>query len=255
MRVLRVRSATFGVTAEIEAAWPDLVAAARAAGADTLRVSTTNGGSGSIPLDARVPLEFADVEDPELGMHLGEIATVLPGNDDEGIGRDIAARMPPIDPDDERDIEGMPEDERLALLARLHESAPGVDHERLAAGTLAGRATPDRPSTPPWEFDRWAAEHPGVTLDDLARIRFPEVYAERRGSTVSSFADLLDAPLPPGAMAPTAADEVARWRYLYERGVVRWDAERRAVVHTVDIGEFRAALRAWWRRDGVAGRR
>jgi hypothetical protein len=246
MRVLRVLDVTFGVTPEIEAAWPVVVEAARAGGTDTVHFRTSDGGSGSLPLDDRVPIEFLDVEDPESGRHLGDIVSVLRGDDDEGIGRELDAMSPPLDDFDELDIEGMPEEERLARLAALHASAPGVDHERLAAGALAGRATPDRPNTPPWEFDRWAEEHPDVTLDDLARVRFPEVYAERRGFTVTSFDDLLKGPFPPGAEVPTIAEEIARWRYLHERGVVRWDADRRAVVRTVGFGAHRAALREWF---------
>lgn len=48
------------------------------------------------------------------------------------------------------DIEGMPEVERLAILARIEKERPGMSS--LVAGTLAGPATPDRPNVPVWEY-------------------------------------------------------------------------------------------------------
>ena len=58
------------------------------------------------------------------------------------------------------DLEGMPEDERLAIVERLKGDHPGFDVDRTLAGSLAGRATPGRPDLPPWGYLTHLAVHP-----------------------------------------------------------------------------------------------
>ena len=80
----------------------------------------------------------------------------------------------------------MTEEERLERVRILIESAPeGVDIESLLGGSLAGPVSPDRPDVPPWEYPEYAASHPGVTLEELARVRFP-VRIESTGYTFPS---------------------------------------------------------------------
>lgn len=186
-------------------------------------------------------MSFGDADEPGMHNFAGTIISVLPG-DPRTIGQDLTDRTPPVE---DLDIEGMPEDERLRILADLRASAPDLDHERLAAGTLAGRATPDRPDVPPWEYQRYVDAHPDTSLEELVRVRFPEVYAERRGSTVSSIAeDIDDHGRPKGALF-TVAEALDRWRFLHEAGVVRWDSATRAVEHIGGNGDVFAAQHEW----------
>jgi len=209
------------------------------------------GASGSIPLIERAPVSFHDLDgdgdggdgngDGDWSDLVGTIVAVVP-EDPFAIGRELSASTPPVE---DLDVEGIPEEERQRILAGLQASAPHIDHDRLAAGTLAGRATADRPDVPPWAYERYVDDHPAVSLDDLLRVRFPVVFGERRGSTVSSVAeDLEDHGRPEGPLF-TLAEALDRWRFLHDAGVVRWDRATRAVEHTGHLGEMFVAERAW----------
>lgn len=250
MRVIKLGSAMFAVTAEIEARWSDVEQASRVFaertgdGAPYMQYRTDTDATGSIPLDPETPVAFVDVDEADAHHFVGVIVSVLPG-DPMTIGRDLMARAPRVV---DLDIEGMPEKERLRILERLNADAPRVDHERIAAGTLAGRATPDRPDVPPWGYQQYAEQHPDTSLDELVRVRFPEVFAEERGATVSSIAEFLDDHgLPRGAQF-TVDEALDRWRFLHDAGVVRWNSSTRAVEHVHGFGEVFAAQREWHTR-------
>lgn len=137
----------------------------------------------------------------------------------------------------------MPEDDRLAILEELERHRPGLS--ATAAGTLAGRATPDRPDVPVWEYEEHVAAHPEVALEDLLAVRFPVVFHGGEESTIASVADELR-PLPvPPRRSLTVADVLDRWRRHHVAGVVGWDHARRAVVHLRPLEDHRAVVRAW----------
>lgn len=247
MRVLMIGPVVMGVSPEIEAGWADLEAASRAFAEDRgdaapyVHFRTDAGASGSFPLTPRAPVKFDDVDEPDPDHFRGTIVSMLPG-DPRTIGRDLSARTPPID---DLDIEGLPEHERLKILADLRAATPEVDHERLAAGNLAGRATTDRPDVPPWDYEQYVSSYPDWTLEQLVVVRFPEVFHENRGSTIRSVAEDLDDHGHPEFPVPTLADALDEWRFLREAGVVRWNSVTRAVEHTADLGEVFAARHEW----------
>ena len=141
------------------------------------------------------------------------------------------------------DIEGMPEDERLVLLERLEAEHPGS--ASLAAGTLAGRATPDRPNVAIWDYQRYADDHSDVTIEYLISVRFPVVFFGGEEFTIDSAAEYLRTDPVPPSFIPTVGEVIEMWASLHTAGVVRWDAERRAVEHVRPFDEYRAALREW----------
>jgi hypothetical protein len=255
MRVLVVGPALLGVSADVEASWADLVTRARALAEDRgdhaafVRYRLDTGGSGSMPLDPDAPVTFRDLQELDAERLIGTIVSVLPG-EPRTIWQDLMDRTPPVE---DEDIEGMAEDERLRILEDLRTSAPHVDHERLAAGTLAGRATADRPDVPPWEYKRHVDQHPGTSMQELLRIRFPVVFAGCRGSTISSIAeDIDDHGHPEGALF-TVAEALDRWQFLHDAGVVRWNSSTRAVEHVEGFGEVLVAQHAWATRWSAGG--
>jgi hypothetical protein len=143
-------------------------------------------------------------------------------------------------------IEGMPESERRAILDRLEAAHPGTT--KLARGRLAGRATPDRPDVPIWEYRTYTANHPEVELDELAVIRFPIIFYGGRESTIESAVEHL----APSAFPPTVPisldDVIDLWAQLHSAGVVEWDHERRAVEHVRPYEDYKAVLTEWGAR-------
>ncbi|WIB65755.1 hypothetical protein [Curtobacterium sp. MCBD17_040] len=145
------------------------------------------------------------------------------------------------------DIEGMPEDERLTILAQLEANRPGSAAK--AGGTLAGPATPDRPDIPVWDYQRHVDEHPDVDIADLIAVRFPVVLYGGEDFTITSVADHLNLPVRP-SQPWTLATELDMWNHLHTAGIVRWNSERRAVEHIRPQDDYRAALHEW----GIARR-
>ena len=141
------------------------------------------------------------------------------------------------------DIEGMPEDERFRILQQIETERPGS--ATLAGGKLGGRATPDRPDVPIWQYQRHADTHPEVALDDLVSVRFPVIFYGGVDSTIDSAAEYLRTdPIPPST--PFTLDNVIdMWAWLHAAGVVRWESARRAVEHVRPFTEYRAALEEW----------
>ncbi len=122
------------------------------------------------------------------------------------------------------DIEGMPEEERLAVLQRLKAERPCSSS--LAAGQLAGRATPGRPNVPIWEYQHYVDEHPDVDLGRLISVCFPVVFFGGEEFTIDSAAEHLrtDAFPPPDPW--TLSTVIDMWSKLHAAGGVRWDRGR-----------------------------
>ncbi|MGA1813957.1 hypothetical protein VH571_16360 [Frondihabitans sp. 4ASC-45] len=151
-------------------------------------------------------------------------------------------------------IEGMPEDERLAILDSLEAQRPGSS--TLAGGTLAGPATPNRPNVPIWEYASYSEQHPDVEIDDLVAIRFPVIFYGGDEFTIYSAAEYLRTdPVPPPR--PMGLDSIIdMWRHLHAAGIVAWDSEKRAVEHRQPISAYKAAVAEWgthWRAREQTG--
>ncbi|WP_146243995.1 hypothetical protein [Curtobacterium sp. MCBD17_013] len=140
-------------------------------------------------------------------------------------------------------IEGMPEEERLAILQSLEAEHPGA--AALAGGTLAGPATPDRPNVPIWEYENYAEQHPDVDLEDLVAVRFPVILHGSDDFTVDSAAEYLRTDPVPPTTPMTLGSVVDLWRHLHATGVVAWDSDRRAVEHRRPLDDYRTAVAAW----------
>jgi hypothetical protein len=141
------------------------------------------------------------------------------------------------------DIEGMPEAGRLAKLEELERQRPGL--AKLAGGVLAGRATPDRPDVPIWDYLQFAADHPEVTLDALSTVRFPVIFFEGEDFTIDSVVESLRTdPFPPPV--PKTLDSVIdRWNTLHAAGVVEWNSDKRAVEMIRPMSEYKRVLGEW----------
>jgi hypothetical protein len=139
------------------------------------------------------------------------------------------------------DIEGMPETERLAKLGELERERPGL----AAGGVLAGRATPDRPNVPIWDYLQFAADHPEVTLDELTAVRFPVIFFDGEDFTIDSAGESLrtDPVRPP--VPETLESVIDRWKALHAAGVVQWNSDKRAVEMIRPMNEYTRVLRDW----------
>lgn len=151
------------------------------------------------------------------------------------------------------DIEGMPEEERLALLKGLDAERPGSSS--LAAGTLAGRATSGRPNVAIWDYQRYADDHSDVSIEDLVEVRFPVIFFGGQDFTIDSAAEYLRTDPVPTPRLPTVSEVINMWSALHAAGVVRWDEERRAVEHVRPSGEYRKVLREWHAGQGATSNR
>lgn len=140
-------------------------------------------------------------------------------------------------------IEGMPEDERLAILADLERTREGLSSK--AAGTLAGPATPDRPDVPVWKYEDFHRAHPDVSMETLAGTRFPVVFFGGDRFTIDSVAEHLDND-PAWIPSMTIESVIDSWRALFEAGVVRWDSQRRAVEFIKPDEDRKKVYEAWW---------
>jgi hypothetical protein len=140
-------------------------------------------------------------------------------------------------------IEGMPEEERLAILVSLEAEHPGAAAR--AGGTLAGPATSNRPNVPIWDYEDYAEQHPDVNLEDLVAIRFPVVFHGGDDFTITSAAEHLRTDQVPPSTPMTLGSVVDLWRHLHTTGVVAWDSDRRAVKHRRPLDEYRTAVAAW----------
>ncbi|KPG80230.1 hypothetical protein AEQ27_12680 [Frigoribacterium sp. RIT-PI-h] len=143
------------------------------------------------------------------------------------------------------DIEGMPEEERLAVLASLEALHPGLS--KTASGTLAGPATRDRPDVPIWDYEQYSQERPEVELDDLVAVRFPVIFYGGEDFTIDSAAEHLrtDPVAPP--VPVTLASVLDMWKQLHTAGVVAWDHDQRAVEHVRPQQAYEAVVARWGR--------
>ena len=137
----------------------------------------------------------------------------------------------------------MPEQKRLAILDRLERTRPGLS--KLAGGQLAGRATPDRPNVPIWDYLTFAAAHPEISIDELAQIRFPLVYFGGEDFTIESAADDLKPRPIPSRKPLTLETVVDMWVALFTGGIVRWNSDLRAVEMIQPMSDYARVLREW----------
>jgi hypothetical protein len=138
--------------------------------------------------------------------------------------------------------EDVDEAERLRTLARLEALHPGSS--ALAAGRLAGPATAGRRDVPIWEYVEYARREADVTLEELARIRFPIYFSESDDFTVAA-ADQF-----PGGLVSA----VALWEGLRRGGLVDWDDERRGIRILRPMAEYGAAVTDWYRSRSTTRR-
>jgi len=141
------------------------------------------------------------------------------------------------------DIEGMPEEERLAVLASLEALHPGLS--KTASGTLAGPATRDRPNVPIWDYEQYGQEHLEVKLEDLVAVRFPVIFYGGEDFTIDSAAERLRKDPVAPAVPVTLASVLDLWKQLHAAGVVAWDHDRRAVEHVRPQQVYDAVLARW----------
>jgi hypothetical protein len=141
------------------------------------------------------------------------------------------------------EIEGMPEQNRLLTLARLEAARPGLS--ALAAGALAGPATPDRPNVPIWDYASHVHEHSDIHLEDLVNVRFPVVFYGGADFTIDSAAEYLRTDSVAAPVPVTLPSVLELWQRLHDAGIVEWDRERRAVVHLKPLGEHSAVVADW----------
>lgn len=137
----------------------------------------------------------------------------------------------------------MPEEQRLAILRSLEAEHPGA--AALAAGELAGPATPDRPNVPIWEYENYAEQHPDVNVDDLVTVRFPVIFHGGNDFTIDSAAEYLRTDPVPPPTPMTLGEVIDLWRHLHAAGVVAWDSDRRAVEHCRPFDDYEIAVAAW----------
>jgi hypothetical protein len=107
------------------------------------------------------------------------------------------------------------EQQRLERLRAPQSAYPDVDVSGLAAGTLAGPASPERPSVPVWEYLEYRAAHPEMSMEAISRARF-QVALLGGGTLAMSIAELT-APGPhPPTLAITPKDLIDLYRLIDE---------------------------------------
>jgi hypothetical protein len=141
------------------------------------------------------------------------------------------------------DIEGMPEAKRLARLEELEPQRPGL--AKLVGGVLTGRATPERPNVPIWDYLQFAADHPEVTLDELIEIRFPVNFLKGEDFTIDPAAESLRTDPVPPPVPETLDSVIERWKALHTAGVVEWNIDKRAVEMIRPMNEYKRVLDKW----------
>lgn len=149
----------------------------------------------------------------------------------------------------------MTEEERLERVRILKASAPeGVDIEGLLGGSLAGPVSPDRPDVPPWEYPEYAASHPRVTLEELAKVRFP-IRIESTGYTFPcSIHEFAKPGATPDPVPKTLLDAVDFFVEKHAVGAWRWDVADRTVIAHDDVAPDAATFHAAW-QERIARRR
>lgn len=140
-------------------------------------------------------------------------------------------------------IEGIPESERLATLAELDRAHPGSSNR--VAGVLAGPATEGRPDVPAWDYLKYTAAHPDVSLSQLAAIRFPVVFFGGSDFTIRSVDEFLHDPSTPLSGVETVESIIDMWQAVYAAGVVVWNSSLRAVEMVKPLAEYTQVLRNW----------
>jgi hypothetical protein len=111
---------------------------------------------------------------------------------------------------------------------------------------MAGPAGPDRPPVSVWEYLDYLKDHPEMSLDQLAAVRFPiDLYEEER--TVTSLASFIalteNAPGP----AATIEEVIHLYRLRHEAGTLSWnEAEQCIEVLKLPVDVEKTFYRHWW---------
>jgi hypothetical protein len=142
------------------------------------------------------------------------------------------------------------EERRLEIIRGLQDDArrdgfPDVDIESLVAGHLAGPASTDRPPVPVWEYLDYVEAHPGLSIEELAKVRFPILF-HGGGSTVTSIAEhTAPGPVPP-TFVVTAEDVVRLFALMHEVGAMQWNAETRTIEELRPRDSYAPAIYEKW---------
>ena len=145
------------------------------------------------------------------------------------------------------DIEGMDEIERRAILEKLDRDHPGRHLSSLAGGSLAGRATRDRPDVPIWDYPDYLKAHPEVDPAELNAIRYPVIFFGAEESTIDSLVEHVSVDSTQPGFLDMSESVVALWRHLYDSGIVQWNSDLRAVEHVQPLEAYGEAVRQWTR--------
>jgi hypothetical protein len=142
------------------------------------------------------------------------------------------------------------EERRLEIIRGLQDAArrdgfPDIDIDSLVAGDLAGPASTDRPPVPVWEYLDYAVEHPGVSIEELSKVRFPILF-HCEGSMVTSIAEhTAPGPVPP-RLVVTADDVVRLYALMHEAGAMQWNAETRTIEEVKPRYSYAPAIYEKW---------
>ncbi|MBT8163037.1 MULTISPECIES: hypothetical protein [Arthrobacter] len=141
----------------------------------------------------------------------------------------------------------MSETARLARLRAVEEHIPEEARDRIKPlGTLAGPVSPDRPPVPVWEYMNYAAEHPGITEDHMAGIRFP-LRLHDGTLMVTSISEMVPGNRPTPTFGITVADVVHLYQLMHDSGAVLWNASKLEHEEVKPASEYRTEVYAAWR--------
>jgi hypothetical protein len=150
--------------------------------------------------------------------------------------------------------EELAEEQRREKLRAIQAAAPpDVDIEALAAGSLAGPASPDRPPVPVWEYLDYQAAHPELSMDALAQIRFP---IELHGGGVRMVTSLAELTLA-GPRRPTyqvrPEDLIRLYQLIHESGGMIWNAPTRTHQEVKPPASYVQQVAEIWRGELETG--
>jgi hypothetical protein len=142
------------------------------------------------------------------------------------------------------------EERRRDQLRAIQAAAPpDVDIESLAAGSLAGQASPDRPPVPVWEYLDYQAAHPEFSIEAISRIRFPVELHGGGARMVTSIAEFT----APGPRSPTYTvnpeDIVRLYRLIFEAGAMIWNPQTRTHEEIRPSASYARQVAEAWRRE------
>jgi hypothetical protein len=139
------------------------------------------------------------------------------------------------------------EQQRVERLREIQAAYPDIDVTSLAAGVLAGPASPDRPPVPVWEYLEYLAAHPEISKDAISRTRFP-VALYSGDTTVTSIAELLTPRPRVPTSVPTVDDVIDLYKLMHEAGAMRWNPETRTHEEVKPPASYVDSVYGTWRR-------